>query len=558
MIKTFPIEFVRQILEQTLLYEHNYNLNYFGGQDQIAIHSFYEQLKDKEQVDRFVETYQDLADQQNRTGLIGNAILTSPENPTITNLYSDFIVPLQWACSMRVKLSDRDQMVETLYNLIDKLKGRKFDVAQLECKDFMGKTIYKPYVVGVLGQDEGIPSAKSGDFLGIKAQGTSINTFGNDKLYDLTTNYGFSTIITGKYWFTYEQQGIIKVCQMKVKNFSYIWQVLDDTTPDHYEVIDGEFQEEPLDVSYFGDNQFQISGIWNSRDDLPNFDMNATYYMRGTITLKDGDGHTKTIEINEQPNIYKEEGSDLVYAQIIYDFVDDTLVGSTTTIDDYTLDLYKELDVDDVPDITKVIFPDEHTSFEKYKVSISCDTIRCDEPRTLNEQEYCEISFGGNATIVDEKVALGNDLLKIGIKKDKIIASPSNISLSSSIEYVEPMEMPSGNSASTQLNQLASNFFKQNTHTDGNAINLQYSFIVDRSINIINQMFLYARYGNMSATSSGISPNMIFTISELWCSWGDVERYQYSGKIVDSIDVDNTESDVLSLSVKFQLQGSNN
>ena len=41
----------------------------------------------------------------------------------------------------------------------------------------------------------------------------------------------------------------------------------------------------------------------------------------------------------------------------------------------YTV-LYKELDVDDVPDTTKVIFPDEHTSFEKYKVSISDQQLK--------------------------------------------------------------------------------------------------------------------------------------------------------------------------------------
>ena len=560
MIKTFPIEFVRQILEQTLLYEHNYNLNYFGGQDQIAIHSFYEQLKDKEQVDRFVKTYQDLVYQQNRTGLIGNAILTSPENPTITNLYSDFIVPLQWACSMRVKLSDRDQMVDTLYNLIDKLRGKKFDVAQLECKDFDGKTIYKPYVVGVLGQGEGIPSAKSSDFLGIKAQGDSINTFGNDKLYDLTTNYGFGTITTGKYWFTSEQEGIIKVCQMKVKNFSYIWQVLDDTTPDHYELISGEFLEEPLDVSYFGDNQFQISGIWNSRDELPNFDMNATYYMRGTITLKDGDGHTKTIEINEQPNVYKEEGSDVVYAQIIYDFVDDTLVGSTTTIDDYTLDLYKELDVDDVPDITKVIFPDEHTSFEKYKVSISCDTVRCDEPRTLNEQEYCEISFGGNATIVDEGAMLGNDLLKVSISKTKIKAQ-SDININGTTYWLEPLEMPSAVNANTTPIQLLSNKFITNSHSDSISPSLQYTFICNKNRPLVYQFFRYARYGTQGTYenlySDGVSPNIIYTINELWCSWGVLAKETFKAKAVESIDVENSESDTLTITIPFQVQGDN-
>ena len=60
MLKTFPIDFVRQILEQKLLEEHIKNVNLFGGKEQVAITSFYEQLKSQDEVDRFIETYRDL------------------------------------------------------------------------------------------------------------------------------------------------------------------------------------------------------------------------------------------------------------------------------------------------------------------------------------------------------------------------------------------------------------------------------------------------------------------------------------------------------------------
>ena len=40
----------------------------------------------------------------------------------------------------------------------------------------------------------------------------------------------------------------------------------------------------------------------------------------------------------------------------------------------------------------------------------------------LNSDEYCVISFGGSATLVDEKVLLGNELTKLSFAKDKIVA----------------------------------------------------------------------------------------------------------------------------------------
>ena len=45
-----------------------------------------------------------------------------------------------------------------------------------------------------------------------------------------------------------------------------------------------------------------------------------------------------------------------------------------------------------------ILFPPEHEGFEKYKLSLSFDSIKCNQPRTLNGDEYCDISFGGSAT----------------------------------------------------------------------------------------------------------------------------------------------------------------
>ena len=90
-MKGFSIDFIRQVIEQKLLEEHiKEPTKYFGGKGQVNLFSFYEQLQKEDEVNRFVEVYRDLTEQQNRTGLIMNGTIIAPENPTITNLSQCF------------------------------------------------------------------------------------------------------------------------------------------------------------------------------------------------------------------------------------------------------------------------------------------------------------------------------------------------------------------------------------------------------------------------------------------------------------------------------------
>ena len=436
MLKTFPIDFVRQILEQKLLEEHMIDVNLFGGKEQVAITSFYEQLKSQDEVNRFIETYRDLTEQQNRTGLILNGVLLSPENPTITNLYSSLIVPMTWTCSLRCTLENRDNAIITINNLIEKLKGRKVDVAQLNCIDENGKPYTIPFCVGTIGQTDGEMYIKNGDYLG--------------NVIDATSVAGIITSLRAK--------GLSLEAEPKV---------------------------------YF--------------------------YVR----------HQNKLKVVEQ-SYYSGTGT---YS---YQFVED----------DGT--------------ITRIVFPPEHTGFEQYKVSLSFDAIRCDEPRNLNEKEYCEISFSGSATLVSNGVQLGNDLLKIAVTKLGYQAE-SYVSFSNAATYLlEPLELPSGNNANTQINQLLANNFVSNTHTDAIALTLQYTFIYDKNIGLLEQWFNYARYGTRGLSVSDITPNLEYKVVEYWCSWGDFENKEIKTKIIENIDIENTESDALTLSLTMQIQGENN
>ena len=416
-MKTMSIDYIRELIENTLAEEHEKNPNFFGGKNQVNLFSFYEQLQEDYEVDRFTEVYRDLVDQQNRTGLIMNGTIVAPENPQMLNTHNHTIIPLTYNVSFRVALKDRDDTLATLDNLFKVLKGRKQDIAELDT----GKLIE----VGTIANNvNGVPEIKDYDFIG------TLNDI-ND----------IDTEIRNKF--------------------------------DYYSTFD--------------------------------FVHSATH-------------------------LYFENNGKLYLAEYDSD-------GDVWVIDQYG-----------VP---------QHTSFEKCKVSISFDSIRIDEPKTLNAKEYITIMFGGSATLTDGDVVLGNQLTKVGIKKYKVQAQ-TDIDITDNYHWLEPLEMPSGLGISGEISQLASHNFLQNTHNDGIKASIDYSFVLDFAEPLIKQWFRYARYGLQGTVantySDGVSPNMLYKIQEIWSSWGEVEVYEITAKLVDNVDIENTESDSLSIKTTFDIQ----
>ena len=430
-MKNFAIDFIRQTIEQTLLEEHLRNPMLFGGKDQVALTSFYEQLQNQEQVDRFVEVYRDLADQQNRTGLILNGVLVSSENPTITNIRNSLIIPMTWTCSFRCTLENRDTALETIHNMISILKGRKVDIAE---------------------------ALDTGELFKVGTFGNVNNGVSNGKL---TTNQ---------------------------------W-------------------------CYLGEISSQDTNAW-VLSVLANHPLGGFY-------------------INETKTFYASNYDDDTLSTIIYD---------TTT--------QKYIEIEDDGSYPDVIFAPKK-QFEEYKLTMSFDAIRCDTPSTLNGQEYIEISFGGSATLVSREIKLGNDLVGLTIQKKKIVAKTPITFNNAPVYQLDPLEMPSGNAANTQVNQLISNQFKVNTHTDSNNITLQYSFVVDNETDILKQLYNYGRYGTQGVDVNSISPNMIFEVCEYYCDWAMVEKHTIKTKLVEGIDIENTESDVMNMTITLQIQGDN-
>ena len=541
MLKTFPIDFIRQIFEQKLLEEHIKNLNYFGGKDQVGITSFYEQLKSQDEVDRFVDNYRQLSEQQNRSGLIMNGVLVSPENPTITNLYSSLIVPMTFTCANRVLLANRDESIETINNLIETLKGRKVDVAQLKCVDELsGGFCYKPFKVGTIGQNEGQPIVKTGDFLGdfdtlAQAKTALVNLTNPSGLCETTTIQDVEYLYVGN-------ESKLKVAKVNI---------------DTVDAYDEPGTTTKVSSTLIRQQLVLLSGYTNVDRIVDPINM--------TFGWQPEDGDSRLIQTLGNIVSYSLSGS-VMTITVECSLTDEQAITGPGTLTLVMLGSlgksvpYRVIDsLEYLSDEgqTNVIFPPENVEYEKYKVSFSFDAVRCDEPRTLNANEYCELTYSGSATLVSDGVALGNDLLKISIQK-KGIAAQTPITFSGApIYFLEPLEMPSGSNLNTQVNQLVSNNFLTNTHTDSIALTLQYSFIYDKKIDFLKQLFNYARYGTRGITVSDISPNMAYELGELWCSWGELEYNKVKTRLVENIDIENTESDALTIGFTMQIQGEN-
>ena len=467
MIRTFPIEFIRQALLQTMFEEKLKNPNFFGGDNEIQLTSLYEQLKSQGEVNRFTNRFRDLTKQQNRMNIIANGMLLAPENPSITNLYSSTIIPMSFNCFFRVELRNRDPMVETINNLIKVLKGRKVDIAQLKCKDSFNRDIYIPFCVGTVGEELlndseiGAPiKLQNGAYLGI------IRTMAGIPPRPIQFTDGVNEVID-----TYFAKGVYN--ELEVGSWFYV-----------------------------SKQSVGQKGLYVA-----------------LLTEKTWDSETN---------------------KYIYTFEEIT--------DDGTHE--------------DIIFPPEHSEFEKYVLSMSFDSVRSDTPRTITGNDYCELSFSGSATLVNSGVALGNDLIRIGFTKKKIRGAGSGsadvVFNNPTKTWLEPLEMPSSNNANTNPVQLLTNKMVNNTHTDALSMTLQYTFIVDKNIPLLKQWFNYARYGTQGITENDISPNMVYEIEEIISEWGEFETNKVEAKVFENIDIENTESDTLTLSLTFQIQGVNN
>jgi hypothetical protein len=101
----------------------------------IFLASFYEQIQEPEQIERYVENIKELLALQNREQEVSNykamGIIAQSGNAEILNVKRNYVSPLEYQARFDIQLNDRDYVLGKLKTLINDLRGRKFDVLQL-------------------------------------------------------------------------------------------------------------------------------------------------------------------------------------------------------------------------------------------------------------------------------------------------------------------------------------------------------------------------------------------------------------------------------------------
>lgn len=601
--KSFAIDFIREIIYRELELKHLEDSTYIGGENDVSLFSFYEQLKNQEQVNRYVERFRDLTDQANRSSLIANGVILAPENPTITNLYSSLIVPLTFQTTFRSTLANRDLVVKAMHYLFDKLKGTSVNVAELENGSLF-------YLRKIGNHKENIAESgammlpENGIYLGKNVINGSTDTYTNRSIIS-TRNYALYSSLTKDIWYClgkvsdittklsslspnnagnlidlqlgYYQDDYFNVKITNSQNFFDEFGelavgprlIFNSTAISTYE---RQATDEPdLEIDHFAFSGNSTKYVWvkisngTTLDEYKYQENSFAKLIIGYAVLLD-DISLKIYKTFFKDNYYYDEGSiaedkwvDLFPDYVYYMFQDHLKVAIKDT-DHFSNKEYLYRPYDETTDSElPIVLPPTEKVDDLYKVSISFDSERVETPLTLNGEETCVVSFGGSATLCDKNTKLGNDLVQITMIPYKIVIGDSNdFYYDVEPSYLEPLELPSGNNVGTEMNQLLSNKFVNNSHASSISPSLQYTFICNESIALLETLYDYARYGINDVNDGNVSPNTIYKITETWSANGVVKNREYLGKIVESIDIENNESDVLTITLPIQLQGENN
>jgi hypothetical protein len=178
----------------------------------IFLASFYEQIQDEQQIERYVETIKELLSLQNREKSVSNykamGIVAQSGNAEIINIKQNYISPLEYQARFDIELTDRDYVLGKLKTLINDLRGRKFDIVALQSGTI--KTFNTP----TISTGTGKPNLFSGMFVdtgGNTPTGATPTAFGDY----IRTTYTSNVSTTYTLFFT-------SVGRLYSRTFSYV------------------------------------------------------------------------------------------------------------------------------------------------------------------------------------------------------------------------------------------------------------------------------------------------------------------------------------------------
>ena len=192
----------------------------------IFLASFYEQIQDDQQIERYVETIKELLALQNREKSESNykamGIIAQSGNAEIINIKQNYISPLEYQARFDIELSDRDYVLGKLKTLINDLRGRKFDVIALANGQI--RIVSEPSL-NLAARRMIVSSQKANNFVTI-SNTNPIETTPTNFLTHLKATYNFAIgNYTATLWFNYGNnlysRNIISTVVSSVQTFTF-------------------------------------------------------------------------------------------------------------------------------------------------------------------------------------------------------------------------------------------------------------------------------------------------------------------------------------------------
>jgi len=389
--------------------------------ESIFMTSFYESLEDPDALERYGKKVWELANEQNKVDYKARGVIYQQGEADIVNIKSRYMCPFAYGLRLDVAMEDRDYVNAKLLDLIENIKGRKFDIA-----------------IGGSGEK----------YVSVSPH---INSLGKMELADnVYINY------TGT---TYK--------------------------------ISNEADWDNLSADIFGGTK--------------------SWYRPSTHT---------TGEI-----VYT------VYMEVY---------GATTLVPRqlYRVEVLVGTDGGGYFDIVKADLLE--TTITKHKATMSINGLQKTEPFMTSGVERVMILLSGQATITDEYVMLGNDIIETYIKVG-----------SGSYYLVEPLEIPAatkiGDSENIYTDVTTPKPITTNTNILGT---LTYTFVVDKENAFIKDLYNIARYLTFGSVVTGI--NVVFTILEYDYQFGTLVANEFKAKL-DDLSIVPTNGDMITLKTSFKI-----
>jgi len=328
----------------------------------IFLASFYEQIQDEEQINRYVDSIKELLALQNREKSESNykamGIIAQSGNAEIINIKQNYISPLEYQARFDIELTDRDYVLGKLKTLINDLRGRKFDIS-----------LQNNGSVVVFGEPTQII--------------TSLNPF-NIQFAIAYAAFNKMYIDLSGFEFATNPQQSPNTYQQAIRNTALFYKNFTGNQFLTYYNFNGDLYSTIYSFQNWNAQETNITSFVSSPEQITESAINQSF-VSGVIQnfLNSGISHRAVLKIN-----ISNESEPVFYSVVL---------GGQT--------------------ITTPILIGANPVF--YKLSLSFDGIQSQEPYINNGVDRVFLFFGGSATIVESKVSLGNDIISTTIQVGK-------------------------------------------------------------------------------------------------------------------------------------------